>query len=382
MKSGFQSGQVFLRIELKVTGIPVAFKGRLNLVQYVGQILAGYFQVPLKPVDHGCPGEIRGSHIGSGKAAVPVKDPRLGVHAGTVGIIADFDFGIGQLAQGFYGTFVCGACVGRRDDAYPAATPRCFFKRRADEADAAPFEEGNQDVYAVGRNDFLYDFLIDLGVAAVLSRKQETLGQGCLRALKIGSFLLCGEQGILFSQYAVELACILVVFVPDVKAVEIAVVGSAAYAVNDFVAESYLGLKAPFSFPYRIQPLVDDCRQVLGKHLRRIAFINFAHILAFRGNAGQFILNPGVDNLFVEAWLQRHCISLLRSEREQWAYMVCRHFLRKFCVRDAVSCTIDSIDCLLRDDNKRLQLWCKVQQKKPRTVTSCHDLKCVAIPCL
>ena len=244
-----------------------------------------------------------------------MKDPRLGVHAGTVGIIADFDFGIGQLAQGFYGLFVCGACVGRRDDAYLAAALYCLFKRSAYKQVSAPFEEGDQDVYAVGGSNFLCDFLIDPGVAAVLSRKEEAPCQGCLRALNGGCFLPSGEQGILFRQYAVELAGLFVLYCLDVKAVEKSVFGSIADAGNDFVAERYLGLKPPFPFPYRIQPLLDDCGQILGKDCRRIAFVNFAYILALRGNGGQFLLYLGVDNLFVEAWLQRHGVSLLRSER-------------------------------------------------------------------
>ena len=96
---------LILAVILKLIGIPVAFKCCSDLINSFRQVPLCDFNIPLKTAGNCSIGEVRGADIGRSKACIAVEYIGFRVQTGTLGIIADLDKRVGQLAQfldGFY----------------------------------------------------------------------------------------------------------------------------------------------------------------------------------------------------------------------------------------------------------------------------------------
>ena len=147
-------------VVLKLAGVPVAFKRGGDLIDGLRQVFPGHFHVPFQPAGNGRVGQVGRADIGCCKAGVPVEYIRLGVEPGALGVVADLDFGVGQLAQFFDSLYIGGTHIGSGDDAQLAVVLGELPQFVHEQAQAAPFDEGHQHVDAVSG----YDLLLQLGV--------------------------------------------------------------------------------------------------------------------------------------------------------------------------------------------------------------------------
>ena len=146
-----------LIIVLKFTVIPVILKGGSDLVNGFGQVAFRYLGVPFKATGQRRIGQIGRAHIGRHKASVTVEDIRLGMEACCLGIVADLDLRIGQLAKFLDGFHIRCAHVRSGDNAKFAAVLRKLPQLVHNEPQAAPFDEGHQHVNSVGRDDLFLE---------------------------------------------------------------------------------------------------------------------------------------------------------------------------------------------------------------------------------
>ena len=79
------------------------------------------------------------------------------MEAGSLGVVADLDLRIGQLAKLLDGLHIGSAHVGGGDDTELAAVLREFPQLVHDKPQAAPFDEGHQHIDSISRDDFLFE---------------------------------------------------------------------------------------------------------------------------------------------------------------------------------------------------------------------------------
>ena len=187
---------LILGVVLKFVGVPVALEGGGDLVNGLRQIPPGDLHIPLQAAGDSGIGQVGGTHIGGGEAGIPVKDIGLGVEAGAFGIVADLDFGVGQLAQLLDGLHVGGPHVGGGDDPQLPSVLGELPQLVHQEPQAAPLDEGYQHVDAVGGDDFLFELRVHLGLMDSPG-EQTALGDGGLRPTQIGSCFADCQPGIL-----------------------------------------------------------------------------------------------------------------------------------------------------------------------------------------
>ena len=76
---------------------------------------------------------------------------------GTLRVITDLDFGVGQLTQFFDGLHICSPHIGSRNDAQLSAILRELAQLVHNKPQTAPFDEGHQHVNSVSRDDLLFE---------------------------------------------------------------------------------------------------------------------------------------------------------------------------------------------------------------------------------
>ena len=103
-------------VVLELAGVPVAFKGGGDLIDGLRQIFPGHFHVPFQAAGNGRVGQVGGANIGRRETGIPVEHIRLGVESGALGVVADLDFRVGQLAQFFDSLYIGGTHVGSGND--------------------------------------------------------------------------------------------------------------------------------------------------------------------------------------------------------------------------------------------------------------------------
>ena len=80
------------------------------------------------------------------------------MEAGRLGVVADLDVRIGQLAKFLDGFHIRCAHVGSGNNAELAATVRKLSQLVHDEPQTAPFDEGHQHVNSVSRDNLFLEF--------------------------------------------------------------------------------------------------------------------------------------------------------------------------------------------------------------------------------
>ena len=148
---------LILCVVFKFAVIPVILKGSGDLVNGFGQVAFRYLGVPFKAAGQCRIGQVGRANICRREAGFAVKNICLGVEAGRLGVVADLDVRIGQLAKFLDGFHIRCAHVGSGNNAELATVLREFLQLVHDEPQTAPFDEGHQHVDPVGRDDFLFE---------------------------------------------------------------------------------------------------------------------------------------------------------------------------------------------------------------------------------
>ena len=147
-----------LLVKLEFRGVPIAVEGGGNLLDGAGQILGRHLHIPLQAAGNSCVGQVGGAHISGGKAGIPVEHIGFRMKSGALGVIADLDFGVVQLAQLLDGLDIRGTHVGGGDDSELSAVLGKLPQLVHNESQTAPFDEGHQHIDLVRRTDLLLQF--------------------------------------------------------------------------------------------------------------------------------------------------------------------------------------------------------------------------------
>ena len=150
-----QPGMGVGSVDFKFIRVPIAVEGGVDLPQGIRLVHGRQLQVPFQAIAHGGVGQVGGAHIGGGKAGIPVKHIGLGVKPGAGGIVADFDFRIGQRGQLVDGLHFRCAHIRSGDDPQQPAPGSKRLEGIDDQPQAAPFHEGHQHVDPVGAGNLL-----------------------------------------------------------------------------------------------------------------------------------------------------------------------------------------------------------------------------------
>lgn len=187
-----------LTVEFKFIRMPVGIESGSNLSDGLRQITCGDLHIPFETTGNGRVGKIGGSDIGRSKTGITVEHIRLGMQAGALGIIGNLDLDIFQLGHFLDGFDICCTHVGGCDNTQLAAALGKFGQFLHNQAQAAPFDEGNQHIDAVGGGNFFFQFGEHLRLMDC-SGKQAALCQRCFRTNNV----FCGfaecDTGILFT---------------------------------------------------------------------------------------------------------------------------------------------------------------------------------------
>ena len=116
---------------------------------------------------------------------------------GTLSVIADLDFRVGQLAQLLDSLYIGGTHVGGGDDAQFAAVLGELPQLVHEKAQAAPLDKGDQHINAVGGNDLLFQFSVHLRLVDGTG-KQGALCQRRFRPLDVLGSFSGGKEGVAF----------------------------------------------------------------------------------------------------------------------------------------------------------------------------------------
>lgn len=119
----------------------------------------------------------------------------FGVQTGAVGVVADLDLRVGQLAQRFDGFGIGGSHVGGGDHPQMSAVLGELTQLLDDQSKAAPFDEGYQHVDAVGTGNLFFQFGKHLGLAH-RPGEQAAAGQRRLRACQVCRGFSGGQQRV------------------------------------------------------------------------------------------------------------------------------------------------------------------------------------------
>ena len=117
---------------------------------------------------------------------------------GTLRVITDLDFGVGQLTQFFDGLHICSPHIGSCDDAQLASTLRELAQLVHNKPQTTPFDEGHQHVNAVSRHDFLFQLGIHLRLMNGTGEQRALRNRG-LRSFQLFCAFSCGKARVVVS---------------------------------------------------------------------------------------------------------------------------------------------------------------------------------------
>ena len=136
-------------VGLELALLPVGVKRVLKLAQHRRRFQGRQAHVPLQAIEQGGTGEIGGTDVGGAGAAGAVKQPGLGVQAGAARVGADAHLGP-AFGQPVEGASVGGAHVNGGEHTQGAARLEMLAQLLLQQAQAAPLDEGAEQIDAIG----------------------------------------------------------------------------------------------------------------------------------------------------------------------------------------------------------------------------------------
>ena len=158
--------------------VPVKLEGGCHLVDGLRQIFLCDFGVPLQTACQGRIGKVGRPHIGRREAGVPVENIRLCMEAGDLGVVADFDLRVGELAQLLDCLHIGRAHIGGRDDSQLAAVLDEGGQLIHDKTQPAPLDKGNQHINPIAGNDLLFELRVHLRLVNRTSEQARLCNRG------------------------------------------------------------------------------------------------------------------------------------------------------------------------------------------------------------
>ena len=151
-------GRVFVRM-------PVGLEGRGELVEEARGRDRGEADVPLRTVEEGAGGEVRGADVGSVEAGVAAEEPALGVQPRPARVVLDPDVGAEVAGEAVEGLDVGAAEVGRGDDPESRVAVFEAFKLGLEGAHAMPLHKRADEVDLVAGVELRLDLAAQTRVA-------------------------------------------------------------------------------------------------------------------------------------------------------------------------------------------------------------------------
>ena len=224
---------------------------------------------------------------------------------GTLSVIADLDFRVGQLAQLLDSLYIGGTHVGGGDDAQFAAVLGELPQLVHEKAQAAPLDEGHQHVDAVGRHDFLFQLGVHLRFVDGTG-KQRTLCQRHFRSLNVLGRSSGGKARVIFPQKRKKLLCPLV----NAQRGKVSFFGGRLDGAYDLVCQLDLCFDPAAIVLYVIQTLLHHLGQVLRQYLGCLCRVDGRSGLAGFRDLCKLAVQRVVDDLFVQSGVEHDDTSL------------------------------------------------------------------------
>ena len=266
---------LILRIIFKFIGVPVALKGSRNFGDGLRQVFLRDLHVPLQTAGNSCIGKVGRADISCCEARITVEHIGFGVQPRALGVIADLDFRIGQLTKLLNRLYIGSAHIGSCNNAQLAAVLRKLPKLIHQKAQAAPLDEGHQNVDTVSGYDFLFEFRVHLRLMDGAG-EQRTLGNGGLRAAQVGSGFAHSQPGIGFPQKRKKLLCPLV----NTQRGKVSFFCCVLDEGYNLIGQRNLGRDIPAVIHHIVQTFLNHICQILRQHLGCFCLVNGCNSLA------------------------------------------------------------------------------------------------------
>ncbi len=265
------AGQTFplpLIVVLKFLIIPVKLKGGGHLVDGLRQIFPRDLGIPLQPTGQRRVREVGGSDIGRGKAGVTAENIRLRMEPGDLGVVADLDLCVGELAQFFDSLHVGGTHVGCGNDPQLTAVLREGSQFIHDETQTAPLDEGHQYVDPIAGQDLFFELRVHLRFVDSAS-EQAGLRDGGLRPDDLSPVIDCPN-----AVFSVKKSKKLFRPLCNRERIEVSFSRFRLDGGDNLIGKSDLGVQITAIIPKVVQPALHYLSHVLCQHFGRLGGIN------------------------------------------------------------------------------------------------------------
>ena len=295
-----------LVVILKFIGVPVTFKRGGDLINGFRQVLFSDLHVPFQAAGDRRARKIGGADIGGGKAGVAVKHIGFRVEAGALGVIADLDLRVGQLAKLFDGFHVGRAHVRGRDDPQLAAVLGEGGQLVHDEAQTAPLDERHQHIDPIAGDDLFFELGVHLrlvnGAGEQAGLRERGLRPDDLR------FFVDGPNMILPVKKSKKLLRPL----RNRERVEIGFFCFHHNGGDDLIGQRDLSVQIAAVVLEVFQPAFDHLGHILRQHLGRFRRIN-RRSLTELVRIGKLSIQSFVDYLLIQSIVQHQLPPLLSN---------------------------------------------------------------------
>ena len=149
----FQAGVLFLveRVDAFELGVhPEAIEGAAEQFDHVAQVSLAGLHRPFKTAGQRACGQVGAADPHRAEAGLAMEEPGLGVDAAAPAVERDSDLGAGQRCQRVDGGGFGGASVGGSEESEVLAGLGVLFEGSSQSAKAAPGDEADQGVHAIG----------------------------------------------------------------------------------------------------------------------------------------------------------------------------------------------------------------------------------------
>ena len=193
----------------------------------------------------------------------------------TLGIIADLDLRVRQLAQFFNGFYIGCAHVGGGNNTQFTAVLRKFPQLVHQKTQTAPFDKGYQHINTICRHDLFLQLRVHLRLMDSTGEQRALSNRG-FRAAEISGCFANSKSRIGLPQKSKKLLCALV----NAQRGKVSFSSCILNEVNDLVGQSDLGRDIPTVISYVVQAFLNYISQILCQHFRCFRLINGRNSLA------------------------------------------------------------------------------------------------------